>query len=52
MTRGSWPADPASAARLLAILICDIDTRSDEDRGDLLADLLSVAWPTHMSQRH
>lgn len=51
MTSGSWPTDPASAARLLAILICDIGLRTNEDREDLLADLLSVAWPTHIAQR-
>jgi hypothetical protein len=50
VTSGSWPADPESADTLLAILICDIDIRTYEDRDDLLADLLSVAWPTHIGQ--
>jgi hypothetical protein len=50
MTSGSWPTDPASAAGVLAILICDIDICTYEDREDLLADLLSVAWPSHIAQ--
>jgi hypothetical protein len=51
MTSGSWPTDPASAARMLTILILEIDMRTYEDRADLLADFLSVAWPTDTGQR-
>jgi hypothetical protein len=51
MTSGPWPTDPASAAKVLAILILEIDKRTYEDREDLLADLLSVAWHTHIGQR-
>ena len=50
MTSGSWPTDPAPGARMLMILIRDIDMRTYEDREDLLADLLSVAWPTDVGQ--
>jgi hypothetical protein len=50
MTPEPWPADPASGARMLMILIRDIDMRTYEDREDLLADLLSVPWPTDVGQ--
>jgi hypothetical protein len=50
VTSGPWPTDPASAVRALMILILDIDMRSYEDREDLLADFLSIAWPTHTGQ--
>jgi hypothetical protein len=51
MTSESWPTDPVSAGRALAILLLDMDMRTYEDRADLLADLLSVAWPTDLGQR-
>jgi len=51
MTSGPWPTDPASAARVLAFLVLEIDSRTYEDCEDLLADLLCVAWPTHIGQR-
>ena len=35
---------------MLMILIRDIDMRTYEDREDLLADFLSVAWPTDIGQ--
>jgi hypothetical protein len=51
MTPGSWPTDPASAARMLAILLLDIDKRTFEEREYLLANFLSIAWPTHIGQK-
>ena len=51
MTSGPRPTEPASAARVLAVLILEIDSGTYEDCEALLADLLSVAWPTHIGQR-
>jgi hypothetical protein len=50
MTSGPWPTDPASAAKLLAILVCDIDLRTHEDSEDMLAEFLRAAWPTPRGQ--
>jgi hypothetical protein len=50
MTSGPWPTDPASAARLLAILVVDISSRTFEDSEDMLSDFLRAAWPTAQGQ--
>ena len=46
-----WPGDAATAAALLAILVRDMDQRSEWQGEALLAELLCAAWPTHLAQR-
>jgi hypothetical protein len=46
-----WPTDAGSAAALLAVLVRELDRRSDVERDALLAGFLTAAWPTHWAQR-
>lgn len=39
-----WPLNPVSAAALVMRVIDDIDGMTDEQRDELLGDLLSVTW--------
>jgi hypothetical protein len=39
-----WPLDPISAAALVARVIDDLDTSSDEQRDALLSELMFAAW--------
>jgi hypothetical protein len=48
----TWPLDSDAAATLVARVLADIDSSSDERRDDLLADMLCAAWPTRVAQDH
>jgi hypothetical protein len=48
----TWPLDAYSAATLVARVLADIDSSSDERRNALLADMLCAAWPTRVAQDH
>jgi hypothetical protein len=50
MEREGWPLDAVSAASLVARVIDDLDSRSEEKSNMLLSDLLCAAWPTCWSQ--
>ncbi len=39
-----WPLDPISAAALVARVIDDLDSSSEDQRDALLSELLFVAW--------
>ena len=39
-----WPLDPMSSAVLVARVIDEIDEDSEEQRDDLLRELLYTAW--------
>jgi len=45
-----WPLTPISAAALVARVVDDIDEMTDEQRDELLGDLLSVAWGEFWAQ--
>jgi len=47
----SWSSDAAAAAALLGILVRDMEQRSDWEEEAVLAELLSVAWPSHLALR-
>jgi hypothetical protein len=47
-----WPLDADSAAALVARVLADVDSSSDERRNALLADMLCAAWPTRVAQDH
>ena len=40
----SWPIDPVSQAALVIRVVEDIDASDDDQRNDLLADLLCASW--------
>lgn len=46
----TWPLDPMSIAALVTRSLDDIDTSSEEDRDDLLANLLCAAWGSILAQ--
>jgi hypothetical protein len=46
-----WPTDAAAAAKLLALVVRDMEQRGQREDEALLAELLCVAWPTHLAQR-
>lgn len=48
---GPWPDDAGVTAALLALLVRDVDRRSESEVDALLAQLLGTAWPTHLAQR-
>jgi hypothetical protein len=50
MEPNSWPLDPITAAALLTRVIDDIDASTEEQRDDLLADLLCAAWGSILAQ--
>ncbi len=39
-----WPLDPMSSAVLVARVMGEVDESSDEQRDDLLSELLYAAW--------
>lgn len=39
-----WPLNPVSAAALVTRVIDDVDHTAEEERDELLSDLLSVTW--------
>lgn len=39
-----WPLTPASAAALVTRVIDDMDRTTDEERDELLNDLLRMTW--------
>lgn len=39
-----WPLDPMSAAVLVARVIEEVDTSTEEERDALLGELLNAAW--------
>ncbi len=39
-----WPLDPQSAAALVARVIDEVDESSEEQRDELLCELLYTAW--------
>ena len=39
-----WPLDPISAAVLVARVIDELDASSEEERDELLCELLDTAW--------
>jgi hypothetical protein len=45
-----WPLDQASAAALVVRVIDDVDASSDEDRDQLLSELLCSAWGSLWAQ--
>jgi hypothetical protein len=45
-----WPLDPVSAAALVVRVIEQVDTSSEEQRDDLLCELLSAAWGSVWAQ--
>jgi hypothetical protein len=45
-----WPLDPVSAAALVVRVIEQVDTSSEEQRDDLLCELLSAAWGSAWAQ--
>ena len=40
----SWPLDPLSAAVLVARVIDEVDMSTEEQRDELLCELLYTAW--------
>jgi hypothetical protein len=50
MEPDSWPLDPITAAALVTRVIDDIDASSEEQRDELLADLLCAAWGSILAQ--
>ena len=48
----TWPLDSDSASMLIARVLADIDSSSEERRDALLADMLCAAWPTRVAQDH
>lgn len=45
-----WPLDPTSAAALVVRVIDDVDVSSEEDRDQLLSELLCAAWGSLWAQ--
>src|SRR5271165_5415188 len=45
-----WPLDPLSIAALVARTIDNIDSSTEEDRDDLLANMLCAAWGSILAQ--
>jgi hypothetical protein len=45
-----WPLDPVSAAALVVHAIDDVDASSEEDRDQLLCELLCMAWGSIRAQ--
>ncbi|HXN37537.1 MAG TPA: hypothetical protein VN892_05855 [Solirubrobacteraceae bacterium] len=45
-----WPLDPISAAALVERVIEDVDASSEEQRDDLLCELLLAAWGSLWAQ--
>ena len=50
MNPKSWPLDPVSAAVLVARVIDEVDTSTEEQRDELLSELLYAAWGHHWAQ--
>jgi hypothetical protein len=50
MESNIWPLDPVSAAALVVRVVEDIDASSEEQRDDLLCELLSAAWGGALAQ--
>jgi hypothetical protein len=46
-----WPLDPVSAAALVIRAVDDIDLSDDEDRCELLNDLLCAAWGSSWARK-
>ncbi len=44
MESKDWPLDPVSAAALVVRVVDDLARSSEEDRDQLLCDLLYSAW--------
>lgn len=44
------PLDHASAAELVARVVCELDRRDEREDDVLLSDLLCAAWPTSRCQ--
>ncbi len=45
-----WPLDRAATAALVVRVIDDVDVSSEEDRDQLLSELLCSAWGTVWAQ--
>jgi len=45
-----WPLDPVSAAALVIRAIDAIDNSDEEERDELLCDLLAAAWGSVWAQ--
>jgi hypothetical protein len=45
-----WPLDRASTAALVVRAIDDLDTSTEEQRDDLLGELLCAAWGSIWAQ--
>lgn len=45
-----WPLDAASAAALVVRVIDDVDASSEDDRVELLSELLNSAWGSLWAQ--
>ena len=50
MESDDWPLDAVSAMALVARVVHDIDTSSEEHRDVLLSDLLRAAWGSLWAQ--
>ncbi len=45
-----WPLDPLAAVAVVARTMNDIDSRTEEERDDLLGTLLCAAWGSILAQ--
>jgi hypothetical protein len=50
MEPNNWPLDPIAAAELVSRAVEDIDAGTEEQRDQLLCDLLCVAWGSILAQ--
>jgi hypothetical protein len=50
MEPNNWPLDPIAAAELVVRVLEDIDDSGEEQRNQLLSDLLCAAWGSILAQ--
>lgn len=50
MEPNDWPLDPISAAALVVRVVDDLDSSTEEQRDELLGELLYAAWGSIWAQ--
>ena len=48
--RDPWPDDVARERAVVAVLVHEIHLSDDDDRDEMLGEMLRAAWPTERSE--